>query len=782
MVEIEGLVSGKELDKIYKKRSVQYVYKTLVMQDIGPYEQEGWVRMPSRKKKTVKLRKLKDFSSGFEDEVWGIFYRLGFVEMNKDSTNFTIPRYGTDVSKQIDVFAREEQCVCIVECKSAEKPHTKKPLGTEIDQLNTIQRGIDISINKYYEEKGLSPKIKYIWILALKNIDLSDPDRDRAIAANIKVMDSSLLEYYDEFSRHYGQAAKFQFLSDLLPKREIPDLIEPIPAMKGKMGDTPFFSFVIEPGKLLKLAFIAHRSKTGSGTLETYQRMAKKTRLAEIKKYIHDEKGIFPTGIVLNFETDHPLRFDKAKDMAGKNVTLGTLYLPNIYQCAWIIDGQHRLFAFAGLDEAKTATLPVIAFENLKTDKQAELFVKINGKQRRVPTNLLNDIFADLHWDSYKPEDRLSALISRLLIQLNKSPDSVLRDRIKRAEEPKSHTSRNLTLTGLATEIKKQRLVGEVQGSKAEEISPGPLSDTSIKQEDLDGTLKRASDIINRYYELICRNDTVRQQWDLGNKEGGYICTNHGIQATLRVLRAILDHLEYKDHISVRNLKPGQLMTHVEKYLNPVTIYLATAPSRELADLRKSTGEAGVRESTFVLFSCIHKEFPAFAPSGLMDWLKTTDVSLNAEARDLILDKIEPMVHEYIFRALRAHYGPDPNEYWIKGVPQEIRKKAVVRGNEEGESKDFERFIDLVDNGAIIESHPEIFGDTFTIDATPNDKKSKRVAWLSKLNLIRQKVAHTVKSKGVTGEELEYVMHIYEELQKKIGASGKTSDPQNERS
>ncbi len=116
--------------------------------------------------------------------------------------------------------------------------------------------------------------------------------------------------------------------------------------------------------------------------------------------------------------------------MAGQNVVLGTLHFPNKFQCAWIIDGQHRLFAFSDLEEAQTATLPVIAFENLKPEKQAELFIKINGEQRRVPTNHLNDIFANLHWDSYKPTDRLRALISKLLNQLNKSPESPLRDRI----------------------------------------------------------------------------------------------------------------------------------------------------------------------------------------------------------------------------------------------------------------------------------------------------------------------------------------------------------------
>ena len=71
---------------------------------------------------------------------------------------------------------------------------------------------------------------------------------------------------------------------------------------------------------------------------------------------------------------------------------LGELYLPNIYQCAQVIDGQHRLFAFSNLDEAMTATIPVIAFENLNSTTQAQLFIDINGEQVKVPKNQLLDL------------------------------------------------------------------------------------------------------------------------------------------------------------------------------------------------------------------------------------------------------------------------------------------------------------------------------------------------------------------------------------------------------
>ncbi len=423
-VALEGLASGEDLAQTYKKRNVKYVYKQVVKQDLQPYFDDGWEKIGRGSKKFFRLRKLKDIASGFEDEVWCIFYKMGFDEMNKDH-NFSISREKSNLSKQIDAYARDEQCICVIECKAAERPHTKRSLDKDIDQLAGIRHEIELSIFSHYKNLGNENKFKVVWILALKNIDISENDLERAYKANIRVIDESMVEYYLQLSKHFGRSSKYQFLADMFPGRDIPDLIEPVPAIKGKMGNTDFYSFVMEPEKLLKIAYIAHRAKTNEEDIDAYQRMAKRSRLNEIAEYIHNKQGIFPTSIVINIESDRPMRFDQAAGMAGKNAILGKLYIPNKYKTAWIIDGQHRLFAYSDLEEAKTATLPVMAFENLDSDVQAKLFVDINGEQVKVSKNLLNDLYATIHWNSTNPRDRLLALTSRLIKELNdwsKSP------------------------------------------------------------------------------------------------------------------------------------------------------------------------------------------------------------------------------------------------------------------------------------------------------------------------------------------------------------------------
>lgn len=395
-----GLVSGEDLNRAYKKRSAKYVYKKIVKDNKESYLADGWQKRIWTKK-FVTLRKPKDIGPGFEDELWCILYQMGFQEMNSDSS-FEIPRYNQNVTKQIDIFARDDQTICLIECKASEESYKRRNLDKDIDQFAGIKHDLELSIFSHYKHQGLKEKFKIVWILAAKNIELNQNDIERAQTANIKIIDTPLLEYYKQLSIHLGQSSRYQFLHDMFPDREIPQLLEPIPAIRGHMGTTTFYSFLLEPEKLFKIAYVSHRAKTNEDSLKTYQRMIQKKRISKIAKYIHDDAGIFPTSIVLNIYTDREIRFDVAAEMSGKNATLGTLYIPNKYQIAWIIDGQHRLFGYSGLEEAKTATLPVIAFENLPAQQQAKLFVDINHEQVKVSKNLLIDLYANLHWDSRK--------------------------------------------------------------------------------------------------------------------------------------------------------------------------------------------------------------------------------------------------------------------------------------------------------------------------------------------------------------------------------------------
>ena len=626
---------------------------------------------------------------------------MGFGEMNKDNS-FSIPRHDTSITKQIDVFAKDEQCICIIECKAAEKPHTKRSLDKDIDQLAAIRHDIELSIFSHYRDPENLKKLKTVWILATKNIDISENDFERAEQSKIILLDDTQIEYYSELTNHFGKSSKYQFLADMFHGIDIPDLIEPVPAIKGKMGKVVFYSFVMEPEKLLKIAYIAHRGKTSGASIETYQRMAKKSRLKRIAEYIHEKEGIFPTSIVINIETNRPLRFENAAEMAGKNAVLGTLYIPTKFKTAWIIDGQHRLFAYSDIEEARTATLPVIAFENLEPDVQAQLFVDINGEQVKVSKNLLNDLWATIHWDSNNPSEQLKALTSRLVKELNEHQSSPLRDRIINIGGKRTKT-RNITLTALTDEIRKRQLLGGVSSQKAKVITPGPLF-----VDDLGSTLVRAREIISGYFNnYIDNSENLQKQWEIGSGEGGYICTNSGLIALLRILKAILDHLEHVDNIDIKKIRSSELLKNIWKYQEPVCQYLGSASPKIIHSYRERYGEGGFSACAYSLMWKINNKYNNFDPPGLQQYIQSQDTKNNPTAFQMV-SEIEKEMMKYIINRLEEEFGDSLSEWWHKGIPEKVRKKAREQAELKGEYNHPEKFIYLIDWWEIIYNNFEL--------------------------------------------------------------------------
>lgn len=99
-------------------------------------------------------------------------------------------------------------------------------------------------------------------------------------------------------------SARYQLLGNLFSGQEIPDIDNAIPAIEGKMGGHTYYSFSIEPEKLLKIGYVLHRNKANEDMMPTYQRIIKKARLKEIHNFIDEEKGFFPNSIIISITVE----------------------------------------------------------------------------------------------------------------------------------------------------------------------------------------------------------------------------------------------------------------------------------------------------------------------------------------------------------------------------------------------------------------------------------------------------------------------------------------------
>ena len=234
-------------------------------------------------------------------------------------------------------------------------------------------------------------------------------------------------------------------------------------------------------------------------------------------------------------------------------------------------------------------------------------------------------------------------------------------------------------------------------------ITPGPLY-----KDDMDSSLRHALEVISGYYNLFLENEQLSHQWAAGSQEGGYICTNQGIRASIRILKAILDHLEQKDNVKVRVRSTGRLIEDIRKYLNPIIEHLASASPQTIKEFRQRYAEAGVQASTYTLLKLVSSKFPQFDPPGLKEYLLKTDTTNNQKAY-LYLADIEKIIHSHVVIELKKKYGDGYSNWWHKGIKENIRNEAVQLATKDGlYDGGFEKYLYLINLKDIIENNWDI--------------------------------------------------------------------------
>jgi DNA sulfur modification protein DndB len=118
---LTGLLAGEALKPVYAAKSKPLDEKTvsasnketLDLKIVGE-EADGW-RVIRRNLRSVRLAKDKPVDRQLEDDVWCLLYRMGFKELNFDR-NFAVQVGPNTPPRQLDVFAKDDENVFIVEC------------------------------------------------------------------------------------------------------------------------------------------------------------------------------------------------------------------------------------------------------------------------------------------------------------------------------------------------------------------------------------------------------------------------------------------------------------------------------------------------------------------------------------------------------------------------------------------------------------------------------------------------------------------------------------------
>ena len=498
--------------------------------------------------------------------------------------------------------------------------------------------------------------------------------------------------------------------------------------------------------------FVSHRARGKATDVNAYQRMIQKSRLKKIREYISDD-GNFPTNIVLNLEKSKYSRFDIGKqEGTSEGAQVGWLTLTPAYKSAWVIDGQHRLFAYSGHERAATSYLNVLAFKGLEGPVQAKLFVDINHEQKSVKRSLLDELWAELHWQADDPEKRVRAVISKAIQRLNSDKESPLQGRILLSDASKGeHTC--ISLSSVLAALDKSGFY--LSRPKKNIVEYGPL--WAGTNED---TMKRTIKILNSWFREI--STKAAEWWRLGSGEGGGLAMNEGVTICINVLRSVFHHLEISHKMN--RFDDDDLAELTRPYGAAVGDYFEAMLPEERAGFRALRGVQGQTIGTRRCQQAIQRSFVAFDPPGLKEFIEHSKSDTNQKA-SLVIVRIEKILQDTILGVLEDEY-PTEEEWWFEGVPKSVRKKVDEKINEsDGKAGTRQQNFDLIHYREIIQHNWELFEKLF---AYGSGSKEKRTGWIHEINLMRNSVMHPSRREFLSPEKLSKLEEYEKWLKKSV--------------
>jgi DNA sulfur modification protein DndB len=753
----EKILTGIELETERRIRNQQHIYEKIEPVLFDSRREDGWI-FDKKLKNRIKIKKLKSYDVLFENEVWLLFEHLGFKFLNKDRY-FNMP-YSSDekLTQQIDVFAADDETALFIECKSTTAPHKKTNFKESIEAIGGKRQGIMNELRKLFPDKKL--KVKFIF--ATKNYIVSAQDKQRMSEFEIVHFDENIIAYYYDLFKHLGISAKYQLLGYLFAGQKIPELNNVVPAIEGKMGGHKYYSFSIEPERLLKLGYILHRNNANKDEMPAYQRLIKKPRLQSINNFI-ENGGFFPNSIIININTGKKsLKFDTSELQEKNSLSrIGLLHLPQLYKSVYIIDGQHRLYGYAESEYKSKHTIPVVAFLNLEKSEQIKLFMEINENQKAVSKSLRNTLNADLLWYSEDLSEQREALCLFIAQKMGEDTDSPLFNRVVIGENQKDPRC------CITIEIIKNAILngGFLTTFRKNVIQ----KDGTLDKGDNDATEKILFLLISESLSHIKQN--LLEKWEKGESDNNFICINVAIYGYIRVTGDIIQHLIDKKNLNPKNTNIEEMFAEIKYYLDPAIHYLKSLSVEKGLELKGRYGSGGQIHFWRTMQKAISDERNEFNPEKLADYWRDNAKTYNEESYKMIRD-IETHIKSDFRVKLRSKYG---KEWFRTGVPKKVYNDANSLASDKNYSRgEGQDEIDPWDCLHLID-YKEIavygsnWSDLFEKDYTrPGEEKSgnkdKKTDWINKLNAIRNQNFHTY---SVTEEEYKFLKNIFGWLCKK---------------
>lgn len=753
MTNWENIVSGKELITAKNKRKNLYIEARERKVALEELEEEGWEYVKDyADSKFVKVRKEKPFYERFEDQIWLLFFQMGFKHLNRDANfkmnyDFNNP----DFTQQIDVFAADDETILIVECKSSEDLNEVQ-FKKDIEKLHGQMEGLRKCALKQYPGR----KVKFIW--ATHNCIMSAKDIKRLQEWDIIFFSDSTIQYYSELVKHLGTCSRYQLLGNLLANTEIKKMQNKVLAIKGKMGGHEYYEFSIEPEKLLKIGYVLHRNEANKNMMPTYQRIIKRKRLKEVQSFINDG-GYFPNSIIISIDSGgRKLQFDESPTKLDDSISkIGVLHLPKRYHSAYIIDGQHRLYGYSDSEYANTNSIPIVAFVDLDRSEQLKLFMDINENQKSVSKTLRITLNSDMLWDSPNQNERRYAIRSKIAQMCGEEQSSPLLGRVVIGEDEKNNIK---CITIQAIQLALQKCSFFSTFAKNNTIATNGSFDVGDNQ----ATIDRFYPFLEGCFKTV--KNECETEWSLG--EQGILTINRGIQGIIRIINDVVNLLIAQNKLFPLTQDIDDIINEVEYYMSPLLNHINKLTEEQRIELKSFYGGGAENKYLHYFQKVIHDSLTDFNPEGLEEYIENTTKEYNATSKEYIY-AIEEKLKDVIAESLQEYYG---DKWLIKGLPKTTYKEAEKAASDKNyellsndEESDIEPWdcISLSDCKDIVvysRNWSEIFESIIT---RPEDlilsTKEQKTEWINTISKEQNKLSKSTYS--VPKSSFELISNIY---------------------
>lgn len=648
-------------------------------------------------------RSNQEIGEAWENEVKAFFNEELCFENVDGGSNFR------PEGKQVDIVAGAHNVLFIGECKTKQELGKRGCLNDEIEEFR--KKTVDV-INglKSYRGGKYARYTHFVLFIATKDIiwtgrdfaALTTPIPNNALRAH--AFDEEITEYYRVIKEELSEdIAKTHLLADM-GVRFPPQQALQIPVFKNTIKGITVYNFIITPQKILPYVSVARRE---AKIKEYYQRMVNGKRCQEIINYLDSPDTIFKKGRIIPgnivLATRPNITIEEGNSIEKLDDTeFTTIKLPANYGILWIVDGQHRLYAYSKTSLNKPLRGPnaddkvfVTLLHNASTPQQRQIFVDINKEQKGVDLNYIIDIEGDANPQSYMGK------ISRLIKKIDKMADVVEEnDEYKNIFYSKiripSHgsTKRKFSMKGIYDALERKKLVSPkiVTRTNANECH-NPFFN-SVNMNDFEAVeigLNKLSKSIIQYFSVAkaTLGDQLESMPNQPQYTLNYFLDSHMREGIVGVLLGFFERI-----IAARFVKVGKASIpnkgDFQKYLLPIAESLKNITNHEDLLYLINTSGQGNRESTIKRLCCIVRDagYPEFDFDDMDD-----DLLIIVEETKRLETSLRGLINEFLSR----EFGPE----WCKGGMTDVLPGRVEEALKTIRKSDIERNPNLIKQGKL---------------------------------------------------------------------------------